>query len=303
MFAMNVKEGLLAVIVLVIATTKAGEILTLDEAKSFYNERLRFDYCGVGGEAHLERGENLGCLLQVLIKTKADLICKEKKFYELLKSFEVAAIRDDFQDDGVSHKIGSSLKSLKKQTSTVSGWDAMVSSVEYSILRIISSGSNTLNPSLIDSLLPESLFEEHIKRIGSPNRDAVHKAFKNMIIVAMALDDWKRNSGSFPSDLSALKLEDKWRIGIDGAEIVYEMNNGVWQLFSPGGRGGKNIGKFNEYVPVMYAPGIRFWPQSSCLWLSSDYSEKRRRLYEHGKLYDFSSPCACKLENGGIYRQ
>ena len=285
-----------------LAAPRVGGELDYETSKTFYNECLRFDYCGTNGVLRIERGESHEKVLPVMVRFQPDVVLRDKEFYEMLRRFEVSMLAGMGCHHGDGREIGRWLLEFKKQGNQLALWN-YASSVEYSLLRILDSGIDKISISEIDDILPAGLYAVKPKRSEDPCRGVAHKIFKNMIVIAWKLGEWKRNHGSYPAELQALGLDDKWLSGIGGSDIEYEMKDGIWQLFSPGARGGKNKCVFNEYVPVMDAPGVRFWPQSSCLWLSSDYSEKRLLLYEHGKLYDSASPCACKLENGGIYRQ
>ena len=273
-----------------------------ETAKAFYDECLRFDYCGTNGNVRTDRGESHEKVLQLMVMHQPEVVQRDKDFYDVLARFEVSTLTGSGGRHVARLEVGRWLMAFKKQEKKIELWN-YVSSVEYSLLRILACGIDKISMKEIDDVLPEELYELKTRRSEDSRKDATHKAFKNMIAIAWELGEWEREHGSFPPGLQELTIDDKWLRGIYGADIEYEMKDGIWQLFSPGAPGGKNRSKFNEYVPVMDVPGVRFWPEASCLWLSSDYSEKRLRLYEHGKLYDSSSPCACKLERGGIYRQ
>lgn len=284
-------------------TSIFGEEIDYKTAKRFYDEFLKFDYCGTNGIVRAERGESHERVLHAMVRFQPEVVLRDLCFYDMLKCFEVLALtgRMDRHSDG--QEIGSWLLEFKKQENQSALWN-YVSSVEYSLLRILDGGFDKINIKKIENVLPPELYVWKSKISENSHRSAAHKAFKNMIVIAWKLSEWKRNHGSYPAVLKDLDIDSKWLNGIGGADIEYETRNGIWQLFSPGARGGKNKCEFNHYVPVMDAPGVRFWPQSSCLWLSPDFSEKRRCLYETGILYSLSeSRCACKLEHGGIFPQ
>lgn len=278
----------------------AAEDFDIDCAREFYAERLRFDYCGTNGVVLSARGIPQDGMLLYKLQKKPDVIRRDRDFYVALKRFELAALAGK-QPLEEGEEVARQVLLFRNRMEQWDLWQ-YVSCVEYSLLRVLDSGATTIAISDIERVLPDGLFKE-LQCVRNPGRGAVHKAFKNMIVISWALGKWKREHESLPEDLNVLGLEKKWLCGVGGASIEYETKDGIWQLFSPGARGGKNKAQFNVYVPVMHAPGIRFWPQASCLWLSSDYSEKRKRLYETGILYDPESSCACKLERGGIFRQ
>lgn len=272
----------------------------VERMRNFYAECLRFDYCGTNGIVRPTRGILKEGRVVFDAYVRPDVVQRDISFYRALGRFEMLAYVQRPAEDR-SEEIRQLLSS-RAEVGDIE-WLQYVSSVEYSLLRVVNSGVGTLGLQDIDRILPDSMFLETSPRSGISARIAAHRAFRNMIGIACALGEWKRTHGSYPGGLKELGIDGKWLGGIGGSKIEYEVRDGIWQLFSPGARGGKNKCKFNEYVPVMDAPGVRFWPQSSCLWLSSEYSAKRRRLYETGTLYDATSPCACKLERGCIVRQ
>ena len=292
--------GLFALVPIAIAMALDADALGIDEAKELYCESLRFNYCGTNGVVRPERGVPHEKVLPLMLKHQEDKVKRDIEFYELLKRFEVASMERGSSVLGEGVDVGRRLMSFKADVDTLSFW-GYVSLAEYSLIRIIESGTVEIGINDIENVLPDGLFKSKSNGGRYPDREAVHKAFKNMIVVAWALGRWKRDHGSFPESIRELDVEDKWLKGILGADLEYRVVNGVWQLFSPGAPEGKDRGRFNEYVPDMCA--AHFWPQSSCLWLSSEYSAKRRHLYETGTLYDAKSPCGCKLEGGCITRQ
>ena len=278
----------------------AAEAMTAcDEAQAFYEEYLRFDYCGISGIVHPERGVYCESFLKFWVKEEPDRIQREKEFYVALKRFEAAATGGQ-SAAAAACEVGRQLLVMKDFAKSSFLW-WQVSSVEYSLLRILDSETSQVGIPEIETALPDGLFDE-LGKLRQSERCKMHKAFRNMIVVSWALKAAKKDKGGVPKELRDLGLDEKWLAGVDGAALEYRVVDGVWQLFSPGAPGGKDKGRFNEYVPVMHAPGVRFWPQASCLWLSSEYSAKRRHLYETGTLYDAKSPCACRLEGGCITR-
>lgn len=294
----TVAHFLIAVVSLV-PPSFGGEV-DYEAAKTFYADYLRFDYCGTNGIVRPTRGILKEGRVVFDAYVRPDVVQRDISFYRALGRFEMLAYVQRPAEDR-SEEIRQLLSS-RAEVGDIE-WLQYVSSVEYSLLRVVNSGVGTLGLQDIDRILPDSMFLETSPRSGISARIAAHRAFRNMIGIACALGNWKRKHGSYPGGQEELGIDGKWLGGIGGSKIEYEVRDGIWQLFSPGARGGKNKCKFNEYVPVMDAPGVRFWPQSSCLWLSSEYSAKRRRLYETGTLYDATSPCACKLERGCIVRQ
>ena len=292
--------GGFAVVSIAVALVLYAEALGVDEAKVLYCENLRFDYCGTNGIVRPERGVPHEKVLPLLLKYQEEKVKRDIEFYKLLERFEATAMERGsiVLDDGV--EVGRRLMSFKADENTLMLW-RYISQAEYSLIRIIESGTVEIGINDIENVLPDGLFRTESKGSRYPDRETVHKAFRNMIVIAWTLGRWKRDHGSFPESIRELDVEDKWLKGILGADLEYRVVNGVWQLFSPGAPGGKDRGRFNEYVPDMCA--AHFWPQSSCLWLSSEYSAKRRHLYETGTLYDAKSPCGCKLEGGCITRQ
>lgn len=272
-------------------------------AKAFYADYLKFDYCGTNGIVRTERGEPHEKVLQAMVHFQPEVVQRDKCFYEMLRRFEVSALTGKVGRHRDGREIGRWLLAFRKQEKHQGALWNYVSSVDYSLLRILDSGFDKISIMEIDSILPAELYAGESGHLDDSRRRGAHGGFKNMIVIAWHLSEWKRTHGSYPKGLEELSIDGKWLGGIGGSKIEYEVRDGIWQLFSPGARGGKNKCKFNEYVPVMDAPGVRFWPQSSCLWLSSDFSAKRRHLYETGTLYDAESPCACKLERGCIVRQ
>ena len=269
------------------------------DARSFYEERLRFDFCGINGALQLDRGFPQQGVLQYYVQAKPDVLKRDREFYAALRQLELSASKR--AADAEIDAMASLLKSLRSRANARDYWQYL-SSVEYSLVRLAQMKNRSLGIDAIERLLPDSAFGIE-RRSRYPSKGEMHMAFRNMIAVSWALENWQSMFGTLPKDLSQLGLDARWLKGIGGADIEYRVVNGVWQLFSPGAPGGIDKGRFNEYIPVMDAPGVRFWPQSSCLWLSSEYSAKRRQLYETGTLYDAKSPCACKLERGRVVAQ
>ena len=177
-----------------------------------------------------------------------------------------------------------------------------IEKLEYSLVRVMEAeGEKPLTTEEVMKLLPDALFEIDFKLCKwavyeSDYFDRV-KTFRDMITLGIALNKWRREHGGYPNSLDLLyKTDDRLRV----SHIEYDHQHGIWQLFCPSKWWMKNVAPFNVYIPVITRNSETDWPLVKCLWLSSDFSKKRRQLFVDGVINDDNETWRCRLVNGRI---
>ena len=127
----------------------------------------------------------------------------------------------------------------------------------------------------------------------------VVKKFRDMILIGLSLKNWREENAHYPESLGVLSRACSLP-QISNMEYVH--SNGVWQLFCPYRRGMKNVAPFNVYIPIITRSMETDWPLGKSLWLSSDFSQKRRSLFVDGVLNESNKVWRCSLINGRIVR-
>lgn len=179
-----------------------------------------------------------------------------------------------------------------------------IESLEYAIVRVMEADcAMPITAEEVMEVLPDALFDVDIKSCswacyGSKYFRGV-KAFRDMIVIGIAINEWKRRQGRYPKSLADVK-----EVAHQKQFLEYDCRDGVWQLFCPDKRWVNNISPFNVYVPSITRDRSNptDWPGSGSLWLSSDYSEKRRRLWRDRIINKDDETWRCRLVNGRLCR-
>ena len=177
-----------------------------------------------------------------------------------------------------------------------------IEKLEYSLVRVMEAdGENPLMIEEVMKLLPDALFEIDFKLCKwaayEPDYFDRVKTFRNMITLGITLNKWRREHGEYPNSLDFLDRTD-YRLRI--SHIEYDHRPGIWQLFCPSKWWMKNLAPFNVYIPVITRNNETDWPLGKCVWLSSDFSKKRRRLFVNGVINADNETWRCRLVDGRI---
>ena len=157
--------------------------------------------------------------------------------------------------------------------------------IEYSLARIILSDARRIVVPFVGTLLPDSVME------NDKGSRRVHslKTFKQMLLLAVEIENYREKEECLPLNLDMLKLPEATRKCACGRDIEYEQHAGIWVLRSrcesyDGGL------KFDEYLPTIYQQRKRL-----DLCLSSTFNEKRAALFKGEILCPDDNRLSCQI--------
>ena len=179
-----------------------------------------------------------------------------------------------------------------------------IESLEYAIVRTMEAEcAMPITGEEVMEVLPDELFDIDMTSCSwtcySPKYLRGVKTFREMIVTGIAINEWKRKHGRYPKSLTDIKENVHQKQFME-----YDCRDGIWQLFCPGKKWVRNIFPFNVYVPSIMRDRSNptDWPSCESIWLSSDYSEKRRRLWCDGIINKDDEKWRCRLVNGRLCR-
>ena len=271
-----------------------GDCTNADKMLSVMQKSIDFDYLGVY-RANSNSNQTIK-LHPIVLKAICNEYAFRLDFQIMLETFEKSFMDGDKKTfNNVREQIASFLNARKISSSQQYRFFVKcVCSVEYSIVRMLfSRGCTELHLQIImetlDRTIPVLLFE------GVTYSDTlIHaKIFREMIVLAIAIEKWRLSHGKLPNGVAELSLAHKTQSQID-----YSIEGDTWQLFSPVVAKSGNPAPFNVYIPLIEY--VKSQPKSVYLWLTPDFNRKRRILYEKGMLNEEWPGWTCKMENGKI---
>ena len=170
--------------------------------------------------------------------------------------------------------------------------------VEYMIARLIERKNGLgVDNGLINYLLPDTLFESDNKLDQRFLKR--YKRFRDLLIVAGTIVKYVNKKGCVPADIEEVRLLAGIDDNIVSEDIRYSCENGEWQLVGCV-KGARMCRRFNVYVPFLDARRY-VWEGGDMVFLSSDFSKKRRQLFV-GETLNAGTPWACKLDGDMLIR-
>ena len=172
---------------------------------------------------------------------------------------------------------------------------------EYSLARMINGDSSKgilVMPQDVKRLLPRAtnrvfLGDAHVRR---------QDEFRSLLIVGAALTAYRNARGRFPQSLqdlvkdSASDLTEE-ELYLDGELIRYTHDANFWKLRIGGGS--------HKDEPLLdFMPAIDYVAGLKCpeIWFASTYSQRRKELFEKGRVNSSDVRCSSYLKNGVIHR-
>lgn len=283
---------------------------SLDDVVSLYRRETHFDFCGNGCGCAM-RQEHTGRMvdgIEVVFGLRYGDVQYDDYFFRIdvqneLERLETACRRGDGSSNTLV-QFSRRLLALKHGAST-NACDKTrllmcVERVEYLLARVVESGDGgAIGTAGILALLPDELFLSG--RQGDRETFFKFKMFRNFLVIGERIFEFKWRHGRLPTSLAELSgVAELLRVG-NGMRVRYEVQADVWQLMCGGERSidGKLV--FNAYVPLLRGRPECRWPLGRCIWLSSDFSEKRRQLYHQGELNQ-GTPWACRMVEGRVVK-
>jgi len=197
-----------------------------------------------------------------------------------LSRLELAAERND--KSAVSNAVGNVSRILGEYEANFKNADsdeercvprqmrmALLEKIELSLARMVLGKRRSTVAQYIDELLPESIIE---KGRDVPSWHSI-ATFKRMLVLAVAIEDYKEKEECYPLNLDLLELSEPSRKCACGRDIDYELHGFTWILRSrcesyDGGL------KFDEYIPMIYQQRKKL-----DLCFSSTFNAKRASLF------------------------
>lgn len=157
--------------------------------------------------------------------------------------------------------------------------------IEYALARIVLGAGRNEVSLFIDELLPDAIIDAS-KSIASWHSI---KTFKQMLLIAAEIENYREREECLPLNLDMLKLPEAARKCACGRDIEYEQHAGIWVLRSrcesyDGGL------KFDEYIPTIYQQR-----KLLDLCLSSTFNEKRAALFKGEILCPDDNRLSCQI--------
>ncbi len=161
----------------------------------------------------------------------------------------------------------------------------MLEKIEYCLARASLSKKHSLIRPFLDVLVPATILND------SQSLRGWHSiaTFKNMLHLAIYIEDYYAVEGCYPLKLDGLGIPDRIRKCACGHDIEYEYHANKWVLRSrcesyDGGLG------FDEYIPMIYNQRKRL-----DLCFSPSYNEKRKILFSGAVLFKGDDRLAGKV--------
>lgn len=172
---------------------------------------------------------------------------------------------------------------------------------EYALLRCLERRGECVRPAARDIVhtLPDVLFDNSLDKCswmsGTSPRLSTLKVFRDMIAISCDIVKHNLENGRLPRGLEDI-VDRSCENSMN--DFLYACRGKSWQLFFPKSPLAVKL-PFNVYVPSVFR-NTEGWPVPMGLWVSSDFSEKRRELYLKGCLNEAYPEWECVFVDGKI---
>ncbi|MBR4652889.1 MAG: hypothetical protein IKO72_05965 [Kiritimatiellae bacterium] len=299
--------------------SRRGHCLTWceeNEAGDFRVESLRFDFCGVSrneSEKYRDTEEHL----RISAPQKPVLA---KEWLNILRHFQnkVYAFEESFstsRTDRVKVILKCICNDLMEQKNLCISarmrfpfrcYLGDIEKLEYSLARITEYGNmDVLNEREVLEFLPDDLFVIDNKACNWTVFDTRSfercRDFRDMIVLGICLRRYRFIKGHYPQTLDCLTLPQKMKRRFL-MDLSYDVKGDVWCVFKPGVRNGRNPAPFNVFIPAIQNPADFVEQTGRAMWYSSDFSRKRARLFQTGRLNTGINKWECRILFGKIVK-
>ena len=220
-----------------------------------------------------------------------------KSFQKLLEEFENRFLCGNL--NGCMDKVVELDNLLKEYIKNKkSNWRVVLrflQQFEYSVVRMMLNDACSSSEAfhLIEVAL-DIVVSSELLRYFADNKEYLRvKIFKEMIAIGIEIERMRKFGGELPKTLSEISGE------VAKGKMEYSVKDGKWQLFNPVAVKSNCFSPFNVYVPLIeYVSSV---PRSACLWLSPDFAEKRRELYQGKIINQGNKGWECFMKQGKLY--
>ena len=279
----------------------ACAVTSIADMKALREKEFAFEYCGIDSRHCDFSVSESDRQLQRLIDLKGD--CFDLSTNLLVKCSLIEA--SCFTKRSGTERYMLELATLLEKFACESRTNAVVRNaywrwicqVEYMVARMAEKENECcIDSDAIAKLLSDGLFVSDNK-VERRFLDRC-KRFRDLLIVANDINRFKIKYGRLPD---RFELEECVYAGAKylNEEVRYSCKDDDWQLIGCS-KSAKIQRDFNVYVPFLDARRY-VWPQSDIVFLSSDFSRKRRRLFD-GEILNEGTYWACKLEKCQLVR-
>lgn len=280
------------------------------EYMEYLERTTAFDFCGTATQRSETVRRGLEEVLDSMRLRDARDFPSLVRFQRVLEEFEHSwrhdSREDFFRASGMIRKLLMNQKadSCRPETRfSIGNFCRSIERVEYSMVRLLEFGCSglRLTESDVVSVLPDELFDSHSFKgcdwaFFSPDDFRLLRVFREMIVLGCHVRAYFDAHGRPPRSLQDIGKDSR----VDrGGRIAYSTRGVIWQMFYPESPKGQAAFPFNVYIPVVLCRTTE-WPLFGCLWLSSDFAEKRLRLYQTGTLNEETADWACEFRHGRI---
>ena len=284
--------------------------LPVSEYEDFMAKAKAYDYCGLDSKDERFPVRDIGSREKVGRIGDALYFQELVRFQSALERMERSSVRNDRLafTNAMNHVrgllAGQMDGCIDPKVRFPSGiFIRCLEKTEYALLRSLERRGECIRPDVRDIVrtLPDVFFDNSFGKCswmsGTSPRLFALKTFRDMIAVSCLIVKYGLENGRLPHGLDDV-MGDGLVSGIDG--FLYSCRGESWQLFFPKSPKAAML-PFNVYVPSVFR-NTEGWPVPMGLWLSSDFSEKRRELYITGRLNETYPEWECVFVDGKIRR-
>lgn len=261
---------------------------------------FEFDYCGL---LATNRGGVKGLFFDIeKLKYKTDIPLRED-FQKVLEGLECSAVKSDvsaFEQSltSVQRMLEGLFNEALSDKCKFARLFALITRVEYTFVRISElNGVAFLSEEIIISTIPDKYFElDYAKRSAAVRV----RRFRDLIRVSVAIKNYERIRNKLPDSIGELDLPECIIAPSRGVKCYYQHENDVWVLRYSGSCFRPGPQDFNSYVPEMDIGRISRFPYPEILFLSSDFSLKRRMLFYGETINAKNNQWRCRMIGGEL---
>lgn len=273
---------------------------TANRISTLCMREFEFDYCGL---LATNRGGVRGLSFNVEnLKNKTDIQLRED-FQKALESLECSVLKSDISlFDQSLMSVQCMLEGLFNEALSngckFARLFALITRVEYAFVRLAEFHDiPILSDKIITSTIPDKYFElKHAKRSTAVRV----RRFRDLIRISVAIKNYKRRRNKLPDSIAELDLPEYVIVPSRGVKCYYQHENDVWMLWYSGASFWIKSQNFNSYIPEMDVGRVSKFPYPEMLFLSSDFSLKRRILFEGGDINAENDLWRCRMIEGEL---
>ncbi len=271
---------------------------SFDDYVAFCKTEFKFEYCGIDDSIEASRVPMSQKYLEAQFSSPYNMIDLRKTQYNHLVQFESATTNEQRYLLALSNLVADVELAFKRRD-TDPGFAFnilyLIKMLEFSIARINASKSEIyVTPQDIDKLLPIKLFKHCDGDVSVIKRYAM---MRDLLMIGGYICAYKRTTGQIPLSMADMNISAEHAVQAKYVEYIKQGES--WQLIASPTRINSELIEFDKYVPLILGQPERFWRFDSWIILSSNFSKKRKDLY-NGMILNEGTPWACRMDGGKV---